>query len=68
MKQVLAFCSILDYVSLLFLVRGMYFLWVIIFRLLDLGARYVHFLFDREVYSSLCVWILFYIFFVFDLI
>ena len=42
-KQVLAFCSILDYVSLIFLVRGMYFLWVIIFRLLDLGARYVHF-------------------------
>ena len=64
-KQVLAFCSILDYVSLLFLVRGMYFLWVIIFRLLDLGARYVHFLFDREGYSGLCVWILFYIFFCF---
>ena len=32
-----------DYISLTFLVRGMYFLWVIIFRLLDLGARYVHF-------------------------
>ena len=54
-----------DYISLTFLVRGMYFLWVIIFRLLDLGARYVHFLSAREGYSGLCVWILFYISFCF---
>ena len=64
-KHVLGFCSIRDYFSLIFVVRGMYFLWVIIFRLLDLGARYVHFLFDREGYSGLCVWILFYISFCF---